>query len=174
MASPLRSFVGQTLTWVPTATFRTRYDLIAPDNTILAALDMSSWSSKAHATTPEGTLFLRKESWTGLKIAIYADEQGPLLATYQRNWTGASGQLAFPYGRLFQWSKVNFWGTQRAWTDPTTNSVYVQFSTGAFSRRSTVTIYPQTAELPELSILVVLGLYDIIVKKREDATRASS
>jgi hypothetical protein len=174
MTSSLSYLVGETLTWVPTTAFKARYDLIAPDNTTIATLDMSSWTSKANALVPEGTLFMRKEGWSGLKIAIYSGEQGPLIATYQRKWTtGASGQLVFPDGRQFRWSKVNFWGTQKAWTDPTNDTTYAQFSAGSFSRRSTVVIYPQAAELSEISLLLVLGLYNILIEKRDAATMAS-
>jgi len=35
MASSLSYLIGQPLIWVPTATFKARYDLIAPDNTAL-------------------------------------------------------------------------------------------------------------------------------------------
>ena len=99
MTSSLQYLIGQELTWVPTATFQSRYDLVALDTTPLATLDMSNWTSKASATVPEGTLFIQKETWSGLKIAISLGEQGPLLATYQRKWTGTSGQLLFPDGR---------------------------------------------------------------------------
>jgi hypothetical protein len=174
MASSLSYLIGQPLIWVPTATFKTRYDLIAPDNTTLATLDMSNWTSRAHATVPEGTLFMQKESWTGLKVAISLGEQGPQFATYQRKWTGTSGQLVFPDGRAFHWGKVNFWGTQKAWTDPTGNMIYVQFSVGSFSRKSNVDIRPQAAEIPELSLLLVLGLYNILVERRNSAAAASA
>lgn len=174
MTSSLSYLVGQPLTWVPAAAFKARYDLIAPDNTTLATLDMSSWTSKAHALVPEGTLFLHKEGWSGLKVAISAVEQGPLLATYQRKWTGTSGQLLFPDGREFRWGKVNFWGTQKAWTDPTGTTAYVQFSVGGFSRKSSVVIYPQAAEIPELSLLLVLGLYNILIERRDAAAASSS
>jgi hypothetical protein len=173
MTSSLSSFVGQALTWVPAAAFKTRYDLIAPDSTTLATLDMSNWTSKANALVPEGTLFIRKEGWSGLKVVISQSEQGPLLATYQRNWTGTSGQLLFPDGHTFKWGKVNFWGTQKAWTDPIDNTARVRLSGGGFSRKSTVEIYPQAAEIPELSLLLVLGLYNIIIERR-NATAASS
>ena len=174
MTSSLSYLVGQPLTWVPTAAFKARYDLIAPDNTTLATLDMSSWTSKANALVPEGTLFLHKEGWSGLKVAISAVEQGPLLATYQRKWTGTSGQLLFPDGREFRWGKDNFWGTQKAWTDPTGTTTYVQFSVGGFSRKSSVVIYPQAAEIPELSLLLVLGLYNILIERRDAAAASSS
>ena len=173
MTSSLGSLVGQTLTWVPTAALKDRYDLIAPDKTTLATLDMRSWTSKANALVPEGTLFMHQEGWFGQKVAISSDEHGPLLATYQGKWFGASGQLVFPDGREFRWGKVNFWGTQQAWTDPINNTAYVQLSVGSFSRKSTVVIHSQAAEIPELSLLLVLGLYNILIEKRNAAAAAS-
>ena len=173
MTSSLGSLVGQTLTWVPTAALKDRYDLIAPDKTTLATLDMRSWTSKANALVPEGTLFMHQEGWFGQKVAISSDEHGPLLATYQGKWFGASGQLVFPDGREFRWGKVNFWGTQQAWTDPINNTAYVQLSVGSFSRKSTVVIHSQAAEIPGLSLLLVLGLYNILIEKRNAAAAAS-
>jgi hypothetical protein len=174
MTSSLSSFAGQALTWVPTAAFKARYDLIAPDSTTLATLDMSSWTSKANAHVPEGTLFIHKEGWSGLKVVLSLGEQGPLLATYQRKWTGTGGQLLFPDGRAFRWGKVNFWGTRKAWTDPTGNTAYVQFSVGGFSRKSTVEVHPQAAEIPELSFLLVLGLYNILLERRDAAATSAT
>ncbi len=162
------------MTWVPTAAFKARYDLITPDSTTLATLDMSNWTSSANALVPEGTLFIYKEGWSGQKIVISLGEQGPLLATYQRKWTGTSGQLLFPDGREFRWGKVNFWGSQKAWTDPTGNTAYVQLSVGAFSRKSTVEVYPQAAEIPELSFLLVLGLYNILLERRDAAATSAA
>jgi hypothetical protein len=174
MMPPLSSLVGKPLTWVPTAVFKSRYDLIAPGNTALASLDMSNWSSKATAQVPEGTLFLHKEGWTGLKVAVYAAEGGPLIATFQRKWTGTSGQLTFSDGRQFKWGKANFWGTKKAWTDPTGGTVYAQLSTGAFSRRCSVVIYPPAAGIPELSLLLVLGLYNIVIDRRNAAAASAN
>ena len=174
MVTSLSDRIGQTLIWMPTATFKDRYDLIAPDGATLATLDMSSWTSKAHAAVPEGSLFLHKEGWTGLKVAIYAVEQGPLIATYQGKWTGTGGQLIFPDGHAFKWSKTNFWGTQKAWTDSTGNITYVQHATRSFSRKSTAVISPQAAAIPELSLLLVLGLYNILIEKRKAAANSAS
>lgn len=173
MASSLSFLVGQTLTWVPTAILKARYDLIAPDNAALATLDLSNWTTKADARVPEGTLFLHKEGFSGLKVAIYSVERGPLVATYQRKWIGTSGQLVFPDGRAFKWSRTNFWGTQKAWTDPSGQTTYVQFSTGSFTRKYRTVIYPQAASIPELSLLLVLGLYNILLERRAAASASS-
>ena len=133
-----------------------------------------SWTSKAKALVPEGTLFMHKEGWSGLKVAISSVEQGSLLATYQSKWTGRSGQLLFPDGREFRWGTVNFWGTQKAWTDPTGHTAYVHFSVGGFSRKSTVVIDLQAAEIPELSLLLVLGLYNVLIERRDIAVATSA
>jgi hypothetical protein len=166
MTTSLTSFAGQTVTWIPTATFKDRYDLIAPDNTTLATLDMSGWTSRAKAAVPEGTLFIQK---AGAKVVLSLGEQGPLLATYHSKWTGTSGQLSFLDAREFRWNKANFWGSQKCWTDPAGNTAYAQFSTGGFSRKVTVEIHPQAAAIPELSFLLVLGLYNILLERRNAA-----
>jgi hypothetical protein len=159
---------------VPTAAFKASYALVTPDNTTLATLDMSNWTAKANAHVPEGTLFIQKEGWSGRNIVLSFGEQGPFLATYQRKWTGTSGQLLFPDGREFKWNKINFWGSQKAWTDPTGNTVYLQFSVGSFSRQSTVVIYPQAAAIPELSLLLVLGHYNILLERRDAAATSAA
>ncbi len=174
MASSLNNLIGQTLTWVPTAALKARYDLTTPEGETLASLDMSNWNSKAHAVVPAGTLFMRREGWSGSKVSISAAEQGPLIATYRRKWSGTSGQLQFSNGREFKWGKINFWGTQKAWMDPTGAITYVRLSAGSFSRKSTVVIEAQGAEVPELSLLVVLGLYNILIERRDAAAVSAS
>jgi len=174
MTLSLNQLVGQPLTWIPTATFKTRYSLVTADNTTLAALDMSSWRSKATAEVPEGSLFIQPEGWSSRKFAIYAFENGPLIARYEGKWTGTKGKLILPDGREFLWSKTNFWGNQKAWTDPSSESPYVQLSKGGFSRKVDVALHPQAAALPELSLLVVMGLYNILIEERKAAAAAAA
>lgn len=164
--------IGQELTWVPTGALKGYYDLVTTDSTVLATLDMSSGNSKVHATVPEGTLVFWNENMSGSKLDISASEQGPPIATYQRKFGITNGQLTFFDGRSFKWGRINFWGTQRAWTDPTGTTSYVQFSTKGFSSKSGVVIHPQAADIPELSLLVVLGLYNTL-KERRSAENAS-
>jgi hypothetical protein len=154
MTSSLGSLVGQTLTWVPTPALKYRYDLIAPDKTPLATLDMGNLKN-VKAVVPEGTLFIHQEGFLGSKIVISSGEHGPLLATYRSEESEYhhGGHLVFPDGRKFRWDP------QKAWTDPTGHTTYVHFSGGGFSRTSTAVIHPQAAEIPDLSVLLVLGLY---------------
>src|SRR6266700_3683141 len=151
MTSPLSYLVGQPLAWVPTAALKSRYDLVAPDGTVLATLEMSNWTYKAHASVPEGRIFLKQEGWSGRKVVLSLGENG----------------------RTFRWTKLNFWGTQKAWTDPTGNTTSIQFSSLGLSRKLAAQIHPVAAEIPELSSLLVLGLYVSLVEGRELAAAAA-
>ncbi len=168
MTSFLHSFIGQTLVWLPNHDhlLQPRYVLTAPDGTTLATYESDK------GLVPEGTLWIRQEKHS-LKRVLNLGEQGPLLASYQpKRWTGPTGshgQLFFPDGRELRWGKVNFWGSQKAWTDPTSQTAYVQFSAmRIFSYKSTVQIHPQAVEIPELSLLLVLGFYNILDDKRQN------
>ena len=163
-----RYLVGQPYTWVRPKVFKARWDLITPDNSVIATYPVEKsggwfgqrWK-KAKALVPDGTgtLFLYEE---GEDVVISAVEQGRRLATYQWPW------LALPDRqhprRVFLWGVVNLWG-ERAWRDPTRTTTYVQLSDGMFKHR--VDIYPPAAEIPdELSLLLVLGIDNIFNENR--------
>ena len=102
------------------------------------------------------------EGFLGSKIVISSGEHGPLLATFRfgDDQYRYPGKLVFPDGRTFLWGWPSSRGSQKAWTDPTGHTPYVHFSGGGFSRTSTAVIHPQAAEIPDLSLLLVLGLYN--------------
>jgi hypothetical protein len=177
----MSDFAGQSLIWVRGAP---GWNLIAPDNSVIATfpVERKGWAvgvagrrwKKAKAIVPDGTgaLFLNEEgqrpNW---HIAIYADEQGLPLAIYEEPW------LVFPDGRRLIWGRIDFfsalvelrrYGTMSygggGWADPTGPTTYVEFRDGM--RKKRVIIYPRAAEIrdPELSLLVVLGLYNMYVE----------
>ena len=172
MTSSLNYPIGQELTWVPTGVLKGSYNLVTSDSTVLATLDMSNGSSKMHATVPEGTLVFWNENVSGSKLDISASEQGPSIAAYQRKFGITNGLLTFLDGHSFKWGRTNLLGTRRAWTEPTGTTPYVQFLTKDVSSTYGVVIHPQAADIPELSVLVVLGLYNTL-KERRSAENAS-
>lgn len=179
MAS-MSDFAGQSLTWVRHHKY---WDLTASDNSFIARFPVElkgaygyagKRSKKATAIVPDGTgkLFLNEEGQQyDRHLAIYADEEGPCLATYRYD----SGWLAFSDGRRLQWNRRNFWGAlwhlwhfgemhywSGGWVEPGLGA-YVEILEGRSKR---VIISPRADEIgdPELSILVVLGLYNMVVE----------
>ncbi len=189
MTPSLSDLVGQELTWVRPKAFQLRYNLIAPDNSVIATfpVEMSGWLYGRHRLKalvpsgklfPDGTLFLDNEEeregrfpWSPkiVYVAISAVEQGPPLAIYKRYKTWHTGQLRFPDRREYSWDNVTFWGKKKVWKDsPPGTTAYVQISADSIIElKFGVVIYPQAAEIPELSLLPVLGLYNILIEDRE-------
>ena len=168
MMTPIYKFAGQDLLWTASAAFRQQYELLARD-TKLAMLDMSSWTTAAHATTAEGNFSIRPEGFFRQQIMVRSAESGPILATYTRSWGG--GTLQFADGRLFKWENTNFWGTKKAWKS-SSNTCLVQFQSSPWTRDLLVRVEPETATTPEHSLLVILGLYITILSKRDAAMTA--
>jgi hypothetical protein len=168
MATSLSYLAGQTLEWVPTAAFKARYDLIGPSNSSIATLDMSNWSGKAVAHVPEGVLILQTKGmgWTQGRVEIYSVENSPRVATFQRARTG---RLSMANGHQFTLVRTGWMGAKRFWKDATGTTTYIQMLPGGFSRKSQVVVLPPAAEIAELSLLLVLGLYNKIVDNRNGA-----
>jgi hypothetical protein len=172
MTSSLSDLVGQPLTWVLA---KRGFTLIAPDNSAIATLESSGpHLKKAKALVPSGTLFpdgtiflRQEEDREGIRpvvfVVISAVEQGPPLASYKRDWPWHTGKLSFPDERGCRWDNVTLGGRKKVWRDtPPGPTTYVQFS-GGFGKYH-VEINPLAAEIPELSLLLVLGLYNILVE----------
>jgi hypothetical protein len=168
MAISLNNLVGVPLTWIPTAAFKDRYTLTAQNSNSLANLDMSNWSSKAIALVPEGTLFLHNQGWSGRKVAIALGEKSPPFVTFERGMFGSKGNLVFTNGRSITWKNANLFGTKKVWVDTASNVPFVYLKMSSFSRKITVTIEPPAVQIRELSLLFVLGLYNIIAEKRKE------
>jgi hypothetical protein len=179
----MSDFAGQPLTWVKRLK---GWDLMASENSVIATFPVETSGrfavgmkgkryKKAKAIIPDGTgaLFLNEE---GQDIAIYTVEQGPRLATYSEPW------LEFPDGRKFNWSRAGFFDSlghlnyalkhrsyygAGAWQDAKGDIPYVVIR-DAWSKHR-VDIYQAAAELrdPELSLLLVLGLYNIFIENRQ-------
>jgi hypothetical protein len=176
MAS-MSDFVGQPLTWVWRRKF---YELMASNNSVIATfpaekkyrfalgLGGARWK-KAKALVPDGTgvLFLNEEGhrpdW---HVAIYSVKQGPCLAVYDEPW------LVFDDGRRFRWERAGFSfkyldrSGEGAWMDEDRTKTYVQIRDGMREHRVDISAWASKMRDPELSLLLVLGLYNIFIENR--------
>lgn len=179
MAS-MSNFIGQPLTWVGS-------DLITPDNSVIAKFPVETsgrWAGiekirwkTAKALVPDGTgtLFLNGEGPNPdypLDVAIYTVEQGPRLAFYREPFLEFSDGRKFCWGRigLFKaFKRLSYWGAG-VWVDEAFTTTYVVIRDGF--RRRRVDIWPAAAKLhdPDLSLLLVLGVYNIYIENTARST----
>jgi len=160
------------------------FDLRAPDGTMIATFPVEAYGSRnvgiagkrwvrAQARIPDGTgtLFLNEEDGD---LAIYESGDikeagwGPRLATYKQSPVDTKSRLEFPDGQVFRWFR---WGQagEGSWTDETLATKYVVIHDGRnHFTNFPVDVLPAAADLPapRLSLLLVLGIYNVDVEDR--------
>ena len=172
MTTSLNEFIGQEMLWQPTAAMKARYELVA-GNQMVASFDMSNWGSSSIAQTPDGIFSIKRDGVFKPRVNVRAgSEAGTMLASFKQNWS-SGGDLQFTDGRTFTLRKTNFWGSKKAWLDAT-GQIIMTFQAKSFSRTVGVSVAPEAAVFPDLPLLAALGLYIIILIKREAAAATAA
>ncbi len=165
----IRDFIGQELLWSPTKFLKDQYELSVSD-IVLATLDVSQWSSKAIATSAEGTIEIKKDGIFRQRFHIYLAGSNTLIGVLKNGWGGR--KLELPDGRVYSWKNASFFGSKRVWIDEQGNNLIYCHKYG-FGRKMSVTIDPYAATVPELALLIIAGLYISVLTAREQAAAAA-
>jgi hypothetical protein len=91
----------------------------------------------------------------------------------------SSGSLEFANGKTFTWEAANFWATRFEFKDNAGN-LLVTFRAGVedpklkdwFKTQARVEITEQAKDFPELSVIILLGWYLIIILHMDSSTSA--
>ena len=172
----------QTGAWVRRKGGPACFDLWAPDGQLIATFPVNAYGggliglagkrwvrAEAGIRDGTGTLFLNEEDgdfaiYEDGDIATVAAARGPRLATYRQSWIDTRSRLEFPDGQVFRWFR---WGKdgKGTWTDETLTTEYAVIHYNRTDRYP-VDILPPAAGIPppRLSLLLVLGIYNIQVE----------
>ena len=166
---------GEELRWIKPRRTKLQFELRAGE-ILVATL---AWTGGSHALGQwaEGQYRFNRKGWLRPRTLVRGaanaasdtpGEQEETVATFAHR----GGTLSFPDGRTFLWKKPKRWTNERIWMDSAT-AERVRFHPGAWESTVTVTSQPESASLPELPLLVLLGQY-LIVLASQDAAAASS
>ncbi len=170
MMNSLRMFIGQEMYWENTAIFSSKYQLVA-GNELLATLDVDSWGKDATAEVAEGVTTIQGEGFFSTTYHIYQSDTAEL-AVFTPDW-GSSGTLQFADGRTFTWDHTGFLSGIYVWKDGPDNEL-MSFQSSFGGGKLYVMIAPMAANIPELSLLAILGRYlENIQQRRNAATIAA-
>ena len=142
---PFQEFIGQELIWIPKSPLPNHHEVRVGD-AVLATLDTRR---PITAVVAEGSFIMKEEGVFRKRFSVHAQESGPALATYTGGW--GTNTLPWRDGLILQWGNP-MWGGKGGWKDMA-GLLFIHF------HRRSITLYPQAAMLPDLSILVALGLY---------------
>ena len=169
----IREFAGQPLMWVQPKAMKQQFELRCGDEVLAVMQWQNSWRSGAAAETAEGSWSYKRQGFRQ-QVSIETNRADFPVPTLSRRWTG-SATLSFPDGHTYHWKRNGFWGIKRAWTTPE-GTLLVAFKTkyGFMKTGGEVEIDPFAASLPELSLLMSLGWYLMVMEARDAAAAASS
>jgi len=134
----------------------------------------SGFGSLADATAAEGQWTFKRMGFFNPRITARAPGSESNLAVFTPNWK-SEGPLEFASGQAFGWMAVGFWRAQ--WAFGKANGEHlVDFEPHAsFLKKSAVVkIAPDAFSLPELSLLILMGWYLILLRSDDDASAATA
>jgi len=173
LSLPLNS--SEPIEWVQPKTFQNRYELRSGDNLVATLEFPKAFGSLANATAADGRWTFKRVGFFSTRITIRIEGQEDELAIYHPKWTGSEGRLQFTSGVEYIWKVANFWATQFVWQIG--DQPIIQYRPGLdesnvsdwFKTQARVEILPEAAGIKELSLLVLLGWYLMILKQQDDS-----
>lgn len=173
----LRMAIGNELEWIQPKINQRSY-VLCSDETVFASLAFKkSFGSLASAEAVDGNWTFKRVGFFKARVTVRHPGEETDLAVYTPNWSGTEGNIQFTGGRSYAWKTANFWATQYQILDSLGIPI-LKFQSGKdhsklpdlFKMQARVEISPAYENLPELSLLVLLGWYLMILKHDDDTT----
>jgi len=165
--------------WIQPKAMQQLFELRSQENLFCTLTFSKSSGSLAEAESYDGKwTFKRVEFFhTSFTIREFGKEKD--IAVFRPKWTGNSGSLEFVNGKTFHWQSSNFWSTKFEFKKGDGDAV-VTFRSGVdepklkdwFKTQARIEIPESSKNIHELSILILLGWYLIIVLQMDSSAGA--
>ena len=175
----LKEISNEHLNWIQPKATQQLFELHIKDDLFGTLLFPKSVGSLAEAETFDGKWTFKRVGFFTTRITIRNTGEENDIAVFKPNLMASSGILEFNNGKKYQWHSSNFWATKFEFKDSEGESVVV-FRSGVeepklkdwFKTQARVEFPDHKKNLDELSILVLLGWYLIIVLQMDSSTGA--
>jgi hypothetical protein len=166
----LDEVAGQELLWMPAKAVKKSYELRAGEE-ILGTLTWQRGSLAAADFADDHWTFKREGFWhprVTIRVAGSETDQ----AIFRPGWSGA-GTLELSPTRHIKWGAASMWHSQWNWQETDSRPlVHFKSHQGWTKQTGTVEVAPAAVSLSELSLLVSLGWY-LLVLLAQDTTAAT-
>lgn len=168
----LADVAGTDLTWVQTSIRKQAFELRAGDE-VVATLAWQRGSLADALADDRHWTFKRAGFWQPRVTARMAGSDTDV-AIFRPTWMGG-GTLELAGGKVLRFSAANFWHSQWVWQEPGTKTELVHFKSqpGLLKTGGQVEITPEGKPLAELSLLVLLGWYLLILFAQDSAAASA-
>lgn len=178
---PISRSTGMMLQWVQPKMSERRF-VLRTDDLVFARLDFQSvFGSLAHAAAESGSWSMKRVGFFNPRVTVRNMGEENELLLYRPDWTGMEGRIDFANGVIYTWKPANFWATHYSLRDAK-GEVLVMFKQGiedaslkdAFKAQARVEIQPAALLLPDVTLLVVLGWYLMILQADDSAAATTT
>jgi hypothetical protein len=176
----IANFVGAPLYWVQPRTFERWFELRAGDQVVATLGWETSCGTLARGTTADGSWTFKRVGFLNPRITVRQSGFEVDMAVFWPRWMG-DGTLESASGAAFRWQSTNFWGTDWMLTasDGTPLLTLKEGSkegrlSDMFKTQSLVEIHHEAGDVLELSVLVLIGWYLMILRQDDAAAGAAA
>jgi hypothetical protein len=177
--NPMNTVANEELNFIQPKATQQYYELRTKDK-VYGTLNFPKLSgSLAEAESSSGKWTFKRVGFFQTKITIrnYGEEND--IAVFKPNMMSTTGLLEMTNGKKFQWESSNFWATRLEFKNEKGETL-VSFRSGVedpklkdwFKTQARIEISTGNENLEELSLLILLGWYLIIVLQMDSATSA--
>jgi len=175
----LKEAIQEHLNWTQPKATHQSFELRLHDQLYGTLVFPKSVGSLAEAETFDGKWTFKRVGFFSTKISVRNFGEENDIASFKPNMMASSGVLEFADGKKFQWHAANFWETKFEFKDANGETV-VTFRSGIeepklkdwFKTQARVEIPEYKNNVPEISIMVLLGWYLIIAFQMDSSTGA--
>ncbi|MGE5221694.1 MAG: hypothetical protein ACM3PY_04605 [Omnitrophica WOR_2 bacterium] len=177
----LRMAIGNEIEWIQPKINQRSYVLCTGDTVFASLRFETSFGSLASAEAADGSWTFKRVGFFKTHVTVRRAGEETDLAVYTPNWFGTEGAIQFTGGRSYTWKPANFWATQYQIQD-SLEKVVLTYKSGKehsnlpdlFKVQARVEIDPAYENIPEISLLVLLGWYLMILRHDDDTTAAAA
>ncbi|MCX6169483.1 MAG: hypothetical protein NTX65_09090 [Ignavibacteriales bacterium] len=167
------------LSWTQPKATHQSFELRIKDDLFGTLIFPKSVGSLAEAETFEGKWTFKRVGFFSTRITVRKSGEEIDIAAFKPNLMATTGILEFSNGKKYHWHSANFWETKFEFKDGEGETV-VTFRSGVdepklkdwFKTQARVEIAEHKNDLPELSIILLLGWYLIIVLQMDSSAGA--
>jgi hypothetical protein len=160
---------GTGLIWTKPRWSKSRFELHAADDTILATLTCDR-GTRAQAQWGDIHYQFSRQGWLRPRILVHTVDSSEVRAEGEAGSSVATlaqhgGPHSFPDGQSFLWKKPKWLTNERIWVDGAATEL-VRFHPTRH-RTVVVTTPPEVTHWPELPLLILLGQYLIVLAAQD-------
>ena len=162
----------QELTWAQPGKHKREYALYAGEEVVATLHWEKPHRQIASGEAAEGHWTFQRQGFLAQHVEVRLGASELEVARFQPNWRGG-GTLEFPGGQRFGLRPTSFWNAEWAWTTAT-NDLLLRIKRPARPShvKGYIDLLPGASALPELSLLILLGWY-LVMLAADDAAAAT-